>query len=692
LPAATGGATGAPSSDGSSARPFEVFAEFELSIVTTVPVSSFALPGGAPIPVAVTTSGGAAAQLGISPMRVRDLASVMSVALERFDELNEVWVPMAASLAQLAANLRSGAPTATGSRSGTDAYPIGAWGIAAPANLTDRALPTGDVLFAGNRLMLVAEARTMTVGPEIDFYRVESGRRPLPLQATGGARGAMRLVADSIGVFAPASVAESLAGAEALLFAPRPDARPEGVLATGSRSRVERAAFAGQRSAPPLFGSLFDGLDVSNTAGAAAVRNDATPERVPPIARAPFIAGFLAAGAGAVIRTEATTVADGRLARRRAPSLESVEARLGRQLPVRLSTTAMPASAKRAEQTLVAPAAHLVPRTAAAGATASFAGGPLGHRHLNAMVGGLSTGQLDPTPRSASRGRAAAVRAEDPSTLVRSGDVVVLQSPDALIDTATAAGARPSLRVKGTARVTVLGADGSAVSDSLVTDGHLRLPPGFAVVAVQPDALDPAGTELDRDGLAGWHARSRVVQIGTHAAIAPGAVVTIDGAPLGTGAVSWRDAGELTHGAAAVTTRFARPVTVLIVALGSCDAARADGLELVLAGASVATDRAGRSKDPIVVHLGATAVLVYELDVAAARAANSGVVARVRAGADWTVVAMLGADGDATAIARRLSTRGVASVAAKLLATNGPGASLSWRPAKNPRGARDGRR
>jgi hypothetical protein len=53
---------------------------------------------------------------------------------------------------------------------------------------------------------------------------------------------------------------------------------------------------------------------------------------------------------------------------------------------------------------------------------------------------------------------------------------------------------------------------------------------------------------------------------------------------------------------------------------------------------------------------------------------------------------MLGADGDATAIARRLSTRGVASVAAKLLATNGPGASLSWRPAKNPRGARDGRR
>jgi hypothetical protein len=679
LPAATGGDTGAPSSDGSRERPFEVFAEFELSIVTTVPISSFDLPGGSAITVPINTSAGSPASLGISPMKVGALVSVLKVSLERLDELNQVWVPMPTSLGKLAINLRRATPMAGGSNYGTDAYPIGAWGLAMPSNLPIKPLPAGDVLFAGNRLTLLAEAETMSKGPEIDYYRVESGRRPLPLQASGGARGAMGIVADSVVTFIPDSVAASLAKAEVLMFSVRTDAWPDGLLATGARSRLEHAAFRGVRSAPPLFGSLFDGLDVANGNAAEADRGTGPAKRKPPIAREPFVTGYLSAGTGALVRDLATTVGNGRIARRKAPSLESVEGRLAHELPVRLNTMALPASAKRAGRTLIAPAAHLIPRTGTPGATASFVGGPVGNSHLAGLVTGLPHPAVKGEARPAFRSRTAAVRAEDPATTIRAGDVVVLQAPDALIDTATTAAARPRLRVKGAARVTVIGADGSALSDQLVRDGDAVLPTGYSIIAAQADALDPAGGDIDRDGFAGWHSRTRAVQIGTHVAIAPGAVITIEGSPIGIGDVAWRDAGEMTHGAAAVTTRFARPVTVLAVALASTDDARFDRLELDLGGASVAHDRKGRERDPIVVHLGGTAVLVYEVDPAGT---TTPTIARVRAGTNWTVVGVLGGSGDAATLAQRLATRGVAAVAAKALATAGAGATFIWRRGK----------
>lgn len=701
LPAATGGDCGAPSSDGSRDRPFELGAEFELSFVTVVPTTAFDLPGGSPIALPVTTSSGAPASLGISPMALRDLSSVMKLSLERFDPLNAAWLPMVAPLSALAANLRRAEPQAGGSTLATEAYPIGAWGVALPLNLPVQPLPAGEVLVAGNRLTLVAQAQTLTVGPEIDFYRVESGRAPLPLQANGAGRAAMRLVAEAVQLPEPASAEASLTAAEALLFAPRSAERPEGGLANGSRSRIERAAFAGERCAPPMFGSLFDGLDVTNGDAVNAERGAAPIKPRPPAARAPFVAGFLSAGGGAALRDPVTSVADGRIARRKAPSLASVEARLRRQLPVRLSRTRLPAMAMRGEPTLVAVAAHLVPRTTPTGATASFLGGPVGRAPLQGLVAGLPESTAPAGRRAAARSRAAAVSRGDPATTIRSGDVVVLQAPDALLDTATAAANRPCLRIAGAARVTVLAADGSALIDTCASDADVALPSGYAVVIAQADGLDPAGGDQDRQGLAGWHSRSRAVQIGTHAALAPGAVLTIEGSPLGTGSVAWRDAGEMTRGAGAVTTRFARPVRVLAVALATTEAARMDRLELELSGASLARDQAGRERDPIVVHLGATVVLIYDIephqlasppqraeDSAAAAQSRSSrrppapLIVRVRAGADWTLVGVLGGDGPADTLAHRVANQGLSAVAAKLLATQGAGATFAWRPGK----------
>src|SRR4029077_3542847 len=68
LPAATGGNTSAPSADGSPERPFQVFAEFELTFVTTVPTVTFDVGLARLVAVPVVRSDGSPAALGLFPM------------------------------------------------------------------------------------------------------------------------------------------------------------------------------------------------------------------------------------------------------------------------------------------------------------------------------------------------------------------------------------------------------------------------------------------------------------------------------------------------------------------------------------------------------------------------------------------------------------------------------------------------
>jgi hypothetical protein len=89
------------------------------------------------------------------------------------------------------------------------------------------------------------------------------------------------------------------------------------------------------------------------------------------------------------------------------------------------------------------------------------------------------------------------------------------------------------------------------------------------------------------------------------------------------------------------------------------------------------------------VSLGGTSVLVYAIEPAPGEA----VVVRVRSGADWAVTAVLGGEGAAAEVAEAIARRGLVAVGAKLLATEGPGATLAWRePTKIRGGRRDGRR
>ena len=210
------------------------------------------------------------------------------------------------------------------------------------------------------------------------------------------------------------------------------------------------------------------------------------------------------------------------------------------------------------------------------------------------------------------------------------------------------------------------------------------VPPGTALIGVQADGRVGGG-----GGLAGWHARSRIVRIGSHVAIAAGCVVTVDGSNAAAGGLSWLDAGELTAGAAAIITRFAVEVRTLAIALTNDDDVRLEPLALELGGARRVAGADGRPLDPIAVTLGTMSVLVYSI----APAPGEAVVVRVRSGGDWAVTAVLGGQLDAAELAASIARRGLVAVGAKLLATEGPGVTLAWREPKKARGGRrNGRR
>jgi hypothetical protein len=276
-----------------------------------------------------------------------------------------------------------------------------------------------------------------------------------------------------------------------------------------------------------------------------------------------------------------------------------------------------------------------------------------------------------------------------PDTIVRSGDVVVLQAPDALIDTDSHPKTRPALHVDGRARVVLLQGSGSVLFDGDVDNGDVVIPPGTALIAVQADGRVDGG-----DGLAGWHARSRVVRLGSHSAIGDGCVITVDGSTSAAGGLSWLDAGQLVAGAAATITRFAVAVRTLAIALTGDDDVRLEPMALELGGAHLATAPDGSTLDPIVVHIGATSVLIYSIVAADVGNVAAPVVVRVRSGSDWAVTAVLGGTSDPEALAALIARRGLVALGAKLLATEGPGSMLTWKQPEQPSsgGQTDGRR
>ncbi|MEJ1109450.1 MULTISPECIES: DUF6603 domain-containing protein [unclassified Kribbella] len=654
LPAATGGDRAAPSSDGTPDRPFEVYAEFEITVVTTVPTSRIdvALTSG-PVNLPVVRSDGLPATLGLKPMKAGNLSSTLRIRLEQQNPATKAWSAIPDRLRLLGANLAAAQPRPEGSSFGRDSYPIGAWGAPDAPGLPTAPLPKGDVVQAGNLVRLVAEAAMPPPGPEIDYYRVEATRRPLPLQAGGPARGTLLATADTVPVPVATTVAAALTAASERLFAASAETLPEGVLASGKRSALARASYRGEVSAPPLFGTLADGMAAVNAADPTAGRTEPVPGQKPRPLRPPVIAGYLAAGSRVAPRASGTTVSDGRIKRRTAPTLDSVQARLGTHLPVRMLVTAPPSVEQVGTLAL-----ERVPRTEAIGTVRSY---QLGSSGLTGLVGGITGGFATHDARA---------KAPAEGRLLAAGELVVLALPDAAVD--TAADLRPVLQLDGQARVTVLRGDGEVVVDTgtEALRGKLRLPVGAAMVAVQADGVVAGG-----DGVSGWHVRSRVCSLGSQAALADGCVITSDGGPTVQGTV-WVTAAELLAGAAAVQTWFSRPVGTVAIVLEEGDADRLDAVALELGGANRAKDAAGNELPPTALLTGDQAVLIYP--VVPEAAGKVPVSVRVRSGGDWQVTGVLGAEFGIDELTRAVVRDGVVAVTGRLLGGTGKGCRLNW--------------
>ncbi len=618
LPPATGGDRAAPTANGTADRPFEVFAEFELTVVSTVPMSAVALPGG-DLTLPVVRSDGLPTGLGIKPMQVGLSASLLRLRLQR-RAVKGGWVrgDDPADLALLTANLRpadGSPPKPTGTRVETEGFPIGAWGAPEPAGLPAAPLPTGDVVYAGSRLRLVAEARLDFAGPTIDYYQVVADRRPLPLQANGTAR------ADIVGAAAGVALPEvdsaevAFAAAEALLF-------PDGT----TRSPLGRVTYRRDAAAPPLFGTLADGMRPDNPPPAPPAA--ATAPALAPLLRdlrGPTVVALLPAGSVLATRPARTTVADGRIRRVSAPSVTLVQSHLV-GLPISLVTAALPAVA---HGDLIVAA---VPRTVVPGAARSVV------RAGQGAVPGA-------TPRS-----------------LGAGDVLVLALPDATVDVGVI---RPALTVDGSARVVLVRGAGVVVHDG-PAHGGLQIPRGTSLVWVQAGAA--------RVRLAGWHATSRVSAVGSSVAVAPGCVLTTHGRAPAAGA-GWVSAGDLLRGADAVSTRFAVPVQAIAVVVEAPQPSSLAGIGVVCTGGHLALDRRGRPLPPRVLVNGASAVLVY----AVVPDPGAGVVVSVRAdGPGWRLAGVLGSTSDAAALAAATARDGVVSPVRQLTVEPGPGCLLSW--------------
>ena len=653
LPASTEGKTSAPSSDGSYERPFEVFAEFEVSVVSTGPVTRFDFNNPA-IDKTIETKlpSGASVSMGLRPMNASSLKGELEIRLER--RVGNTWTDRTSDLRPLVEGMKDEKTTGDGPTYGLEAFPIGVWGSPEDSEQPSSPLPKGDVIFAGGRLKMVAKAdMSSQTGPEIDYYRVDAGRRPLPLSAAGNLRADNLNRATAMGLAAEsATVAEAFIEARKFLFADGSEALPDGLLATGQRSVKAQAIYENSRTAPPMFGTLMDGLEASNAenGSTAFMSLDERPRVIKPMK--PFVTGFMSSGPGVALRDSTTTVADKRIKRRPAPSTESVRGRLGRSLPIKLNTTHAPSGFNN--QTVVVRGS--VPRTSVTSASQTYLGGRVGSGAGSAYVKGLGKA-VGPLPQA-------------PASKLRPGDIVTMRSPDAAIDGDEV---RPELRVTGAARVVMLLGNGAVVADEQVTDRQIVVPQHTATIAVQ--ASGGGDGRLTGLRILGWHDQSRLIRLTGRSALGAGCVLSLNGT-AGKASVGWHLGQDVVRGTAAVSTRFDHTVTCVGVILKAGEGQSASDVEIELHGAR----HRQQPVQPVVVQAGSRSLLLFEIT---ALAGHSGISVRALQGGAREIAGMIGADASAEMMAELIAEKGLPATVSRLRAVGNSTCEIEWVPAQD---------
>ena len=653
-PGAISGGTQAPTPDGTSAHPFVVVAEFELTLASTIPLTVVRVRGA--LVGAVPGDG-----LGVAPMGLGSLPSSIDIGMaevtpgsSRADapELSQMQVAAAAD----------------------GRFPPGVWGLAKPQD--DPPLPTGSTVAGISQVTLTAEAAEgHGLGPYA-YDKVETGAHlPLPFGFERVFREPFLGDVTELTDLVPAEPDTSPA-----LFAAATD-----WLARSGPSRTALRAYAGERVAPPRLGALTDRLTPDELPVPDVVTrpiDDPPPDRtiLPPEAAAMLSAARQLGRTP--LRTTVTQAPDG-TPRTAPPTLATASLRTDVAVAARL--VLRPATAANS-------GTSLLPRGAAP-ATGGVGAGAEALARAGAPADAASRlARLSASFAASAAGAASTVgAAADTAQQMRVGEVSVLRLPSVAVD--DPARPRPALALSGAAcRVVALGPGGAVLGDSAIdaAGGQVTVPVRTERLVVAatgapqaPNVLGTAGQPpAGAPGLLGWHGGQALPYVGWATMLAAGAVVTVEGdvarrrgRPVSAGFVL---ASSVVTGDRLVRTRFAAPVATVVVVIDAADTAGAapEGLVTGIDGATRLDDA------PTLVVAGGRSHLVYAV------ASQGPVTVTVGADPRWELAGVLGSGQQAADVAALLARLGLDdAVAAPVVAGAEGTVQVAWVPPAAPAGA-----
>lgn len=674
--------------DGSSQRPFVVVVEFSITLTSQVPATGVRRIG-APVTKLFTQHPPSQA-LGVAPRNVGNVKP----------ELQMTW---------LREGIEQGWPFVDKTRP-FGRFPLGVWGQ--PQDPNQRKLPKGKMVEALSELDIACVAVPSGGGPEIPYHQVEIGaRRPLPFSRSPAVVAAMRTTASSVTTLVAAPTGVNAAFATAGRFLAK------------TASPTALASLRGERQAPPLAGTLTEGLE-SATATVVPVVGAVKPAKVyDHFVDAPVVVALLSpATAGLSVapgRTLGRTMVKGseKAWRVAPPTLAKVEAERSRSIASRLVLVDDPAvrtgtvvpGAVTIIKTGTVIAARSVPPTAVAhGAVALVArpgsalAAPLAAFGAALEASGLRAGGRAAAAAGAARAARSArageaARAGVAGAPLAAGQTVVLALPNADADAGIGAN-RPLLVVQAAlARVVLLGAGGVLLADLVagpggatekveVMQGTERIvaigqgaapPPRSANKAIAGRALRAAAAvraAADATAaLVGWHAGAQMPYAGSGVAVGPGVVVHASGENLALHrerrAAGWVSGAELAQGVSTVATTFAAPVRTVLIALDDPGAAGDPvsdrQLLLGLDGATRALDASGAERAPVLLTQDNRSLLAYDVvpEPSGANRLRKPVVVTVASRRDWSLVGVMGSAAlDAAGVIAMVAARGLDAV------------------------------
>ena len=670
LPPGTGpgGATDTGTADGSVEKPFVVFAEFEIMVTSTIPTPQINLGAAA---LAVTPSNA----LGLAPMNIANAGTRISLTLKD------------SGGADHSAGLTSAVHHAP-------SFPIGVWGLPQPND--DRKIPTGDVIDAIDGVLLSAVAVIPPGLPPIDYRRVETDKRqPLPFVNELKNRPQFMTDAGQLSALMPPSPTVDQVFAASGVW-----------MARAGNGRTAVAAMRNERSSPPRFGSLTDGLAAATAPKPNITLPQPTPTppvdtRVRPPAPIALITTPVFQAERPAVKTTATRGGIVPFVTK-PPTLDAVAAKVDLAVAAQLHVVSG-AGGQLQNGTIVAAEAAPLTRTARGGVAAMAGRGAVadGQARLASLLPPTTAIHTGPTLQKAfaqamraskavsqetaarlsarARPKSAAQAAAAPDASILAGEVAVLRLPNATRDLDTKA-VRPRLNVLGgAARVVAIAHGGEVLADAITVPGTPRIP-GFALPAgTERIAVAVAGqTSSDAAGLSGWISSTALAYIGWATAIAAGAVVRVETASVTRTrhrrTSGWVRGAELVDGTSLVITRFIDPITAVVIAL---DDPRADGarnLSLGLIGASRVLQPDGSPAAPRAVVRANRTFLIYDV----VPAGNQPVSVTVASDDGWHLAGVLGGTLSANVIAGLVTARGIDAVVRPALPGTGGSRTLQW--------------